>query len=203
MKKNHTSVAQMVRETTDPSFAKSFEDRLHSRRIVKDLVVLRAGRNLSQAAVAEKMGCSQSRISKLEASEDSELTLGDLARYADAIGFRLGIVLEPRKTTSVGRVKKLAFQIKDELDRLAGLARGDEKIARGVVEFFNEAFFNLVRMLQDSAKQVPCDSKDGECLISFEIIGGEPTPLEARLAEPEASEMRPARRRGRRPKAAV
>jgi transcriptional regulator with XRE-family HTH domain len=172
-KMTHASVPQMVRETTDAPFADAFEARLHRRRIVKDLMVLRAGRGLSQGDIASKMGCSQSRISKLESSTDFDLTLGDLARYAGAVGFRVGVVLEPRDTTVVERVKNLAFQIKHELDRLAGLAAGDQKIARGVAGFFNEAFFNLVRILQGSAEKLPCDPEDGEPLISFEIHGGE------------------------------
>ena len=199
MKKKYTSVGQMVRETTDASFANAFEERLHDRRIVKDLMVLRASRGLSQAEVAEKMGCTQSRISKLESAKDSDLALGDLANYAAALGFRLGVVLEPKGSTPVGRVKKLAFQIKDELERLAGLAREDEKIAQGVAAFLNEAFFNLVRILQESAKKPPGDPKDGEPLISSEIIGSEPG---SQVATPDAAPV-PERRRlqGKRGKA--
>jgi transcriptional regulator with XRE-family HTH domain len=174
MKKTYKSVAQVVRETAEGPFAEAFEERLHGRRIVKDLMVLRASRGLTQADIAEKMGCTQSRISKLESAKDIDLTLGDLAKYAGAVGFRLGVVLEPRETTAVGRVKKLAFQIKDELDRLAGLAQEDQKIAQGVAGFFSEAFFNLVRILQGLADKLPCRPEDGESLISFEIIQSEP-----------------------------
>jgi transcriptional regulator with XRE-family HTH domain len=95
----YQSVSQMVRETCDGAFADEFDRRLRARTIVKELMVLRARRGLSQADVAEKMGCTQSRISKLESSEDSSLTLGDLARYASAVGFGVGVVLEPRETT--------------------------------------------------------------------------------------------------------
>ncbi len=188
MKKTYKSVGQMVRETADGAFAKAFEERLRDRRIVKDLMVLRAGRGLTQADVAEKMGCTQSRISKLESARDVDLTLGDLARYASAVGFRLGVVLEPRETTAVGRVKRLASQIKEELDRLAGLAREDRKIAQGVAGFFNEAFFNLVRILQRSAGKRPGHLEDGEPLISFEIIDGEPE------SQPGPTMPQPARR---------
>ncbi len=174
VKGRYKSVSQMVRETTDKAFADEFDRRLHRHRIVKDLMVLRAAHGLSQADVAEKMGCTQSRISKLESSEDSTLTLGDLARYASAVGFRVGVVVEPRETTAVERVKSLALQIKHQLDRLTDLARDDRKIAQGIAGFFSEAFFNMVRILEDSAKKLPCDPESGEPLISFEIIEGEP-----------------------------
>jgi predicted XRE-type DNA-binding protein len=55
----------MVRETSgDPSFQELFENRLQARKIVKDLMVQRAMRDLSQKEIAEKIGCTQSRISK-------------------------------------------------------------------------------------------------------------------------------------------
>jgi transcriptional regulator with XRE-family HTH domain len=202
--KTYQSVSQMVRETTDNAFADSFDKRVHRRRIVKDLMVLRAGRGLTQGDVAEKMRCTQSRISKLESSEDFDLTIGDLARYAGAIGFRVNVMLEPQDTTSVRRVKKLAFQIKEELDRLVGLARDDQKIAQGVAGFFNEAFFNLVKMLQDSAKKLPCHPEDGELLISFEIIEDAPgekpdadSPVPAPATNPVPAPGKEPRKRGR------
>lgn len=177
MKKKTTfaSVAEMVRETTDDdAFTAAFEGRLRGRRIVKELMVLRAGRGLSQGDVASKLGCTQSRISKLESSADADIRLGDFARYASAVGFRVDVVLESRETTSVERVKRLASRIKEELDHLAGLARDDRRIAQGVASFFNEAFFDLVKILQGSAENLPRDAEDGELPLSFEILEGGP-----------------------------
>ena len=149
LKGRYKSVSQMVRETSDKAIADEFDRRLHRRQIVKDLMVLRASWGLSQGDVAEKMGCTQSRISKLESSKDMNLTLSDLASYACAVGFRVGVVVAPRETTAVERVKFHAFQIKHELDRIVELVKGDQKLAQGVAGFINEAFFNLVGMIQD------------------------------------------------------
>jgi transcriptional regulator with XRE-family HTH domain len=190
----YKDVSQMVRETTDETFADAFEQLLRSQRIVKDLMVLRATHGLSQQDVAEKMGCTQSRISKLESSKDVDLALGDLAKYANAVGFRVAVMLEPREITAVGRVKGLAFQIKDQLDRLADLARDDQKIAHGVANFFSEAFFNLVSMLQDSAEKLPCDPKDGEPLISFNIAEGK-AEGQTNASDPSSAPKMPRRKR--------
>jgi transcriptional regulator with XRE-family HTH domain len=193
----YESVSQMVRQTTDDAFAAEFERLLRSQRIVKDLMVLRATRELSQEDVAKKMRCTQSRISKLESSKDVDLSLGDLAKYANAVGFRVGVMLEPEGTTAVDRVKWLAFQIKHQLDQLADLAKDDQKIAHGVADFFSEAFFNLVSMLQDSAKKLPCHPEDGEPIISFEIAERVP---DKQVSEPGAPPA-PKTRRGKRVKA--
>jgi transcriptional regulator with XRE-family HTH domain len=196
--KTYKSVSHMVRETADGSFADSFDRRLHDRRIVKNLMVTRAGRGLSQTDLAQRMGCSQSRVSKLESSEDLDLTLGDLARYASAVGFRVAVALEPKDLAAVSRVKRLAFQIKDELDRLAGLAHGDHQIAQGVAAFLNEAFFNLVDILQKSAEKLPCNPEDGEPFISFGIMEGGACPeSETSRPAPAPEPQKSPRKRGR------
>jgi transcriptional regulator with XRE-family HTH domain len=197
LKGRYKNVSQMVRETTDKAFADEFDRRLHRHRIVKDLMVLRAAHGLSQTDVAEKMGCTQSRISKLESSEDLNLTLGDLAGYASAVGFRVGVLVATRETTAVERVKLHAFQIKHELARIVELVKGDQKLAQAAAGFINEAFFNLVKILQDSAEKLPCDPNDGEPLISFEIIQGEPDRQTSELnARPEPSKTPRKRRKG-------
>jgi transcriptional regulator with XRE-family HTH domain len=169
-KKARTSISQMVRETSeDPTFKELFEDRLQSRRIIKDLMVQRAVHHLSQKEIAEKIGCTQSRISKLETISDADLRLGDLARYADALGLRVSIVLESKECTPVTRIKKFAFQIKHELDKLAAFAANDHLIAKGVSVFVGEAFFNLVKIIQDSAKKLPSRPENGSPYISFHI----------------------------------
>src|ERR1017187_4754192 len=164
----------MVRETSDdPEFTQSFEKSLHARRITKDLVVQRAIHHLSQSDIADKMGCTQSRISKLETTNDDDLRIGDLARYSDALGLRVRILLETKENTPVARVKSHAFQIKHEMDNLARLAADDHVLAKGVSNFLGQALFNLVRMLQDSAQKLPPRPEDGCPYISFEICAEE------------------------------
>jgi len=160
----------MVRETSeDKEFAEALENRIASRKIAKDFAILRAQRGLSQRELADRMGCPQGRISKLEASPDVNLRLGDLAQYAAALGIRLRLVPENQNMTPVDRVKQLAFRIKHELDGMAGLAKDDHTIAQGVSRFFGEALVNLVKMLQDSAGKLPRKPADGTPYIDFEF----------------------------------
>lgn len=55
----------------------------------------------------------------------------------------------------MAKVKQHAFAIKRITDELAEMAASDKTIAKGVGHFFGEAAFNLIRMLQDSAKKLP------------------------------------------------
>lgn len=153
--KRYRDVAQMVREVVEEKdFADDFEKHLAQRQIVKFLMTLRAVAGMSQADIAEKLKCSQSRISKLESSIDSDLRISDLASYAAALGFKTEIMLIPPGWTAVKEVKYHALCIKRIFDHLAGLAEKDHSIAKGVANFFNEARFGLGRILQDSAKTV-------------------------------------------------
>jgi transcriptional regulator with XRE-family HTH domain len=170
MGKNYHSISEMVQATAgDKDFTESFANRLRRRQIVKDLAIQRALKGLSQKDIADKLACSQGRISKLESSDDVDLRLGDMASYARALDLRLRIILESPRMTPVERVKQYAFRIREELDRLAGLAKKDHSIVQGVSDFFGEAFFNLLRILQDSAGRLPCNPEDGSPYITFEV----------------------------------
>ena len=89
-KAEYTSVAEMVRSVSDdPQFADEFDRRVNSRRLVKHLFALRSAEGLSQKDIADRIGCSQSRISKLESGNDDDLRLADLAAYLRALGLDL------------------------------------------------------------------------------------------------------------------
>lgn len=168
--KTYNSVAEMVRDVTDDaSFADEVEEHLESHKIARDLAVLRASQGLTQTDIARKLGCSQARISKLENSANVDLKLGELAMYASALGLRISVTAERMDRGAVDRVKHHAFRIKEELDHLAELAGNDHGMAAGVSGFFGEAFFNLVAILRDSARKLPCKPDDAKPYISFEI----------------------------------
>ena len=62
-----SSVADFVGSISDDddSFVDEFNERLQSREVVKTLQTMRIASGKSQAEVADELGCSQGRISKL------------------------------------------------------------------------------------------------------------------------------------------
>jgi transcriptional regulator with XRE-family HTH domain len=102
----------MVHEASvDGGFAAAYERRLSERRIIKDLMIRRATSGLSQKDIARSFGCTQSRISKLENMTDSELKLGDLAKYSRALGLQLRITFAPNDSTPAARNGSIAIEI--------------------------------------------------------------------------------------------
>jgi transcriptional regulator len=85
--KRFASISEMVRKISeDRTFEDDFERRMQGRQIIKALLVLRVVRGWNQKDIADRLGCTQSRISKLESSADGDLRLADLRDYASALG---------------------------------------------------------------------------------------------------------------------
>lgn len=182
-KTKYASVADMVRSVSeDRQFADDFERRVNSRRLVKHLFALRSGKNMSQKDIAERVGCSQSRISKLESGNDEDLRLADLAAYLRALGLDLCLVFGQQDSTLVNKIKYHALAIKRLLTELGKLAQTDERIAEGVAGFHGEAFFNLIKIFRDSAKELP-RREDGTAFIDIEIETA--AVVAGHLGEPE------------------
>jgi transcriptional regulator with XRE-family HTH domain len=154
-KNQYRSVTEMVRATADdPAFAKGVQRKIAERNLINFLMGLRAAAGLSQAEIATRMKCTQSRISKLENGKDDDLRIGDFHAYADALGLELTIVLDKKGRTIVDEVKYHALAIKRRLNRLSELAAKDADIAKGVKAFISEAAYNLARIIEDAVGTV-------------------------------------------------
>jgi predicted XRE-type DNA-binding protein len=92
--KRYRDIADTVRQASDdPEFVTSLEEQLARRELVRNLMALRVAAGLSQKEIATKLDSTQSRVSKLEASEDADLRFADLAAYAGALGFNARVLL--------------------------------------------------------------------------------------------------------------
>lgn len=181
MTKKYTSVAEMAKALIDDEgFNNDLARHLARRQLVTKLTALRAARGLTQAEMAAKLGCTQGKVSKLEASEDTALNFGDVIGYMEALDVRLEMTFFRKERTIADRIKHHAFCIKGLTDQLARLAIGDAGIARAVASFFSETAFNLINMLQGSATMLGLPDEDAPNLVveTCGIEDGEmkPTP---------------------------
>lgn len=151
------SVLEMIQETSeDASLVKDVERRILERQLVKHLIAHRVKNNMSQQDVAERFECTQSRISKLESSSDDDVRLGDLEKYAEAVGLELRMVLAPQSRTVVDEIKYHAFRIECLLQRLVNMTESDAEIADGISKFVCvETPLNLLKIVVDTAKRIP------------------------------------------------
>ncbi len=163
------NISDMVRNLTDDNeFVEAVDEALGRQKILRQLMAMRVTRDLSQADVSRKMGCSQSRVSKMENSADEQLRYGELRRYAEAVGCELVSGVKPHEMTPTEEVKCLARAVQNRLSRMAELAQGDADIARGVAKFFAEAFLNFSLIIGKTAALLPAQA-DGTPLCKFRV----------------------------------
>jgi transcriptional regulator with XRE-family HTH domain len=171
-------------------FTKKLANELARRTIVDHLIALRGAKGFSQKDIADRMGCTQSKVSKLESSDDGDLKIDDLRQNASAIGLNMGLFLAERQLRALDRIKFHAFQIRNELSRLVELAKGDSSITDGVAHVHGETCFNVVKLigkslealLQASAETLPNpaddESADNNIRVEMRVLpkGAEPAP---------------------------
>jgi transcriptional regulator with XRE-family HTH domain len=152
----HNSVSDMVRDLSeDRTFAEEFAKRLSGRQLIKVLTVLRTRAGLSQQELAEKLECTQSKVSKLESSDDADIRFGDLMDYTGAVGYEMRVFLVPKRQKIVDEIKMHAFLIKRLLDRMVQLVGNDGAMTEAVAGFLEEAAFNLTRIVRKAAAALP------------------------------------------------
>jgi predicted XRE-type DNA-binding protein len=186
--KTYKNVSEMVRDLPgDRDLVDAVDEALGRQRILRQLMVMRTTRDMSQSDVGEVMGCSQSRISKMESSADDELKYGELRRYADAVGCQFVSGIRPRRMTPAEEVKSLAGAVQNRLLRMVELAQCDEDVAQGVARFLAEAFLNVSLIVGRTAASLP-KRADGTPLCEFRV---EIAPVERKpdRAEEDCAEI--------------
>jgi DNA-binding transcriptional regulator YiaG len=91
IKARELHAADMV---ADPAYREAYEALEGEFALVGALIRARTHARLSQAEVAERMGTTESAVSRLESGRSKPSTR-TLERYAKATGHRLHISLEP------------------------------------------------------------------------------------------------------------
>ena len=143
-----SSVKQMVREVVgDEKFQARVERQLDRQRMGKVLFALRTSNGITQEEMAKRLRISQSKVSKIEHTDDVKMRLGDLMAYTDALDVQMSVFFHK---TAVDRVKFHAFQIKQNLDQLTALAQEDKVMLDGVAQFYGETLNNFLRLFQKS-----------------------------------------------------
>lgn len=154
----------------DPALQNEVEEQITRRSLVHALVFTRNNYGITQAQVAERLGCRQSRISKLENGYDDDLRVRDIRAYAQAIDANVVISLEPGANPAVAGVRyhlKTLVGLLRELQELAGY---DEQIATGVLKFHHELLMLLAEVIAKSTERLPGVRTSGEVRVDIGSI---------------------------------
>ncbi len=91
--RTYRSVDEMLRGHGYRRVADAVRQLSAKTRLIDQLILARVAAGLTQAQLAAKLRCSQSRISKIEDSQDADLCLGDIQAYARIVGLKLQLDL--------------------------------------------------------------------------------------------------------------
>ncbi|TXT21071.1 MAG: DNA-binding protein [Planctomycetota bacterium] len=149
----------------DKEAAEALRKQAYRRRVVKTLAALRAAKDVSQQDVANELGSTQSKVSKLENGFDSDVRFAELEAYAKAIGIEVTILFSKRGRSLADQIKHHAFCIRSAFLKLAELAHKDEKIAEGVAGLHMQAFHNINKFLQETSEKLPLCPENGQPYI--------------------------------------
>jgi len=150
------SVSEMVDSISeDKAFNDELRERLQRRQLVSLLIAMRTAQDVSQEQIAAEMGCSQSRVSKLEAGDDHELRWKDVVAYAKVLDCDVSLMFSDRSMPLMDRVKHHAFKMRDALLEMVDLCGDDAVLSRGVAQAHVETFINVARLIQDSSCRLP------------------------------------------------
>lgn len=83
----------------DPEVVEAAQDTATHMNLIETLVCLRTGRDLTQKAVADRMGTTQSRVSNFERI-GGDPRLSTIFRYARAVGARVHMNAAVSSTTT-------------------------------------------------------------------------------------------------------
>ncbi len=161
MGKQYDNVIEMVKDISkDSEFNKSLEKEIKTRQISKTLFAMRCKSGLTQSQIAGKIKCSQGRVSKIENSYDIELTIKDLVDYCSVLDMRLDIGFSSIGLTLADRVKFHYYKIRELLDKILSLAKGDKTIEIGAENFAKEAFVNISVGLLECLRNAKLEKND-------------------------------------------
>jgi transcriptional regulator with XRE-family HTH domain len=150
-----SSVAEMLARESLPAEVQSHYQLLAKEtRVTRTLAKLRVAHGLTQEQLGEKMGVSQSAISKLESGRDEDIRLGELKDYANALDERIGVMFG-KPFNHVEAVNLHAQAMRHHMIELAKLAHDDAEIEKGVQAFFGNAFFELLQLISSCTKLMP------------------------------------------------
>lgn len=183
MAKRVTKVSEVVKELSESKFSEEFDEEVKKRGLSSFLFAIRCHNNLTQQQMADKIGCSQSKISKIESAYDSEISVKDLLDYSKALDLQLEIGFRNSNVKIVDLIKYHTTKIQHYLERLKEIGKKDQKIAEGINKFllgFMQFVESCVTDVDSSQRKIGRNKS-----VNIHIS----TPLETKLPDNEAEKI--------------
>lgn len=153
--KRFKSVDELMPDNDFPAeVVRESQENERQRRVTLQLARMRTRAGVTQEQIAERLGLTQSAVSKLENGIDDEVTLRHLRAYAEATGQRADLSVG-KPPNHVQAIKFHALQVRRHMMELAKLAHRDAELERGIHAFYEEALVNILDILSECQNAMP------------------------------------------------
>ena len=184
MGRKYTNVTEMMDGLkTSKTVKNSVEKETKGKMLAHYLFTLRCANKMSQKDIAKKLKCSQSKISKVESSYDTDLAVQDLIGYAAACDLELSIGFRNKNIKIVDLIKFHTFQIQAYLNQLRELEKADDSMIDAILDFHEAAEFNLNRIVRKSKSLLGANKKIEKKIGKEEIHISPPLSQRQKLQE--------------------
>ncbi len=153
--KRFSSVDELMPDSDfPPEVVQEVRENARQRRVTLQLARMRTRAGVTQEQMAERLGLTQSAVSKLENGSDDEVTLRHLRAYAEATGQRVDLSVG-KPPNHVQAIKFHVLQVRRHMMELAKLAHRDAELERGIHAFYEEALVNILDILSECQNAMP------------------------------------------------
>jgi transcriptional regulator with XRE-family HTH domain len=156
--KRYDTVDALVLDAAGKEAVDAMNQHAEETRVIHALVSIRNDKGRSQRQQAKEMGYSPSKLCRIEAGRDADLTLGEIEAYARALGLSVHLSFDDASLPAAAQIKRHVFLIKERLDGLAELAakqNDDSKLVKKIHEFYGEVLINFAMRFGDSYQKIP------------------------------------------------
>lgn len=156
MAKQFKDVNELIKGISeDENFKKDAIKQISENGLGKFLSFLRCEHRMTQKELADKIGCSQGRVSKIESAKDDSLSIRDFIDYGNALGLELEIGFRNKNMKWVDMVKYHAFQMQRYLNNIVQVAKEDKALEEGALDFCFETLKNVPVLILNSMAKLP------------------------------------------------
>jgi transcriptional regulator with XRE-family HTH domain len=169
--KRYRTVSEMLEDTGTSQEVLDSVEEVESQELVPILTGMRVAKGLTQKQLAELMGCTQGRISKLEQSRDLDLRISDVVDYVSAVKDAVWFTIGPK--TLAEHIKLHVSALRQSLEELVALSGDDPAINQAINRFLDDILVETGQRLE-SAKEAIAEKQATiqKPIVEVGLIGG-------------------------------
>jgi transcriptional regulator with XRE-family HTH domain len=158
--KKFSSIAELMKanDVSDEVQKKVTQHRVKTF-MMDELIRIRISAGLTQSQMAEKMGVTQSCISKIESKADSDLTLGEVFGYVKATNERIGIYFG-KPMTHLELIQYHVTELNSHLTKLSDLAKAGVEFENTILQFVAKTYEKLMNIMIQCRKVLPVEKEE-------------------------------------------